>query len=286
MSYNLLLNTSFTDTNHWKFINCSYKDGVITSNKKVFGIEQELILPNPTKLYFRWNYLSLSSSIFDVKIGIQNKNILNVDKKTPKVNRKQFISLIDIAKQEKITLHLIFESKEEINRVQIENPILVDLYQIHKSTWLKWALDRKVFFVNGYNYINEYNCNEITRDSKDFKGIQLVEGKIGSIISAEKNISIELSSNLKENHYYLAKLDYEPINEFGRVEFKYDVIESTQIDNEQLYIIFKANNKDKLILNIISDDIISYKVNLKHMLLIDITKRKLAKNDIPYLPFV
>ena len=283
MSYNLLLNTSFQTNDNWKFINCEYKNGYLISNNKVFGIEQDLILPDPTKLYFRWNY-KVCNSIKEVKIGIQNKDILNINKKVPKVNRKQSISVIDVAKQESIKLHLIFESNTVENKVYIDSPILVDLVWLNKSTWLKSFLDRSIFFMNGYSYRNLY-ASELKKDLLDFKPFNLEEAKIGSIVNSFDTIQIPLTVPLITNNYYLVKLDYKEINKFGNIRIEYGLLKSTYIGDEQLYLIFKANNNS---LNIVIEpnDIISYKVNLKHILLIDITKMKLLKEDIGNLSFI
>lgn len=286
MNYNLLLNTSFEKQSHWKFINCRYENGYLISDKKVFGIEQELILPNTTKLYFRWNYKTQNVSVKDVKIGIQNGKTLNINRRVPKALKKQSISVIDVAKYEKVKLHLIFESTEDTNRVYIDSPILVDLNQVQKSTWIKWLLDKSIFFMNGYNYINEYKDSEITGRIKDFQGIQAAQAKIGCIVETLDEINIPLSCDLIENNYYLVKLDYEQINKFGVTEFKYGELRSSSIDDEQIYLIFRANKNDYLSLNMRCNDVLSYKVNLKHILLINITKMKLQKSDIPYLPFV
>ena len=158
MSYNLLLDTKFTESN-WKFTNCRYENGYLISTDKIFGIEQELILPDPTKLYFRFNYITKNITIKEVTLGIQNGSTLNVCKKYPKVDKKQFISLIDIAKQEKIKLHLIFESDINNNKVEIYDPILCDLNYLHKSTWLKSILDRVIKYRKGYQYTNLYTTN-------------------------------------------------------------------------------------------------------------------------------
>ena len=63
MAFNLLIGSNFNTLDRWKFINCEYKDGYIISNKKLFGIEQELILPDITKLYFRTKYFTDSNKI-------------------------------------------------------------------------------------------------------------------------------------------------------------------------------------------------------------------------------
>ena len=109
-------------------------NGKLVSTNKVFGLEQELVLPNPTKLYFRCSYLVRDKNIKEVKIGIQNKDVLNVDIRYPKLDKLQHISVIDEAKQEKVKLHIIFESKVDNNEVVVKEPILVDLNHLHRAT--------------------------------------------------------------------------------------------------------------------------------------------------------
>lgn len=107
------------------------------SSGKVFGVEQEIILADITKLYFRFEYEIENGLIDKVMLGIQYKDVLDITKKTPKQNKHQIISLVEEPKQERIKLHLIFESTEDINRVKIEKPILIDLNYFNKSTWVK-----------------------------------------------------------------------------------------------------------------------------------------------------
>ena len=285
MSYNLILNSSLEDTVNWKLINCNLDNNILTSNKKVFGIEQELILPDPTKVYFRVNYKVLNP-IKEIKIGIQNGNILGINKQTPKLNTFQKISLIDIAKQEKIKLHIIFESEEDVNRVLIQEPILVDLNHQKKSTWIKPILDRVIKYRSGYQYTNIYDNREITKGLEDFKEINLEKAKVGSIISTKENIEINLNAKFIKEHYYLVKLDFEEINRFGNIYFKYGFIKSKREITDQIYLLFKGNERDNLKLIIESNDVFNYELNLKHLLIIDVTKMNLLKEDIPYLPFI
>lgn len=286
MSYNLLFDTSFESNNNWKYTNCRYENGYLISSDQIFGIEQTLTLANKTKLYFRWDYKIFDSNIKEILIGIQNGKILNVNRRYPRLNRKQSISLIDIAKQETITVHLIFESKEKINKVKIDNPILVDLNQGHKSTWLKYILDKHIFFMNGYTYSNLYEASELNCSLNDFNKFQFEEAKVGIITTADQALEIPLNCNLTNNHYYLIKLDYEEINKLGEIKFNYGAGESIKIENNQIYLVFKANNIDKLTLNINSNDVLPYKINLKHILLIDISHLKLKVSDVAYLPFI
>ena len=138
--------------------------------------------------------------------------------------------------------------------------------------------------MNGYSYRNLY-ASELKKDLLDFKPFNLEEAKIGSIVNSFDTIQIPLTVPLITNNYYLVKLDYKEINKFGNIRIEYGLLKSTYIGDEQLYLIFKANNNS---LNIVIEpnDIISYKVNLKHILLIDITKMKLLKEDIGNLSFI
>lgn len=286
MSYNLLLDTSFNKMDNWKFTNCRYEDGYLISSDKVFGIEQQLILPNPTKLYFRWNYKIETQGVNNVYIGVQNGKILNADRRVPRINKNQTISVIDNAKSEKITLQFIFESKNKENKVSINSPILVDLDHLGKSTWLKWILDRTIFFMNGYSYTNLYNTSEIKSDSKDFQGFDLEQGKVGVIANCEQELEIPLSAVFTPGNYYLIKLDYEQINRFGEMFLTYGASKSIAYGDDQLYLVIKGDACNQLKLKICPKDIISYKVNLKHLMVINITNMKLQKEDIPHLPFI
>lgn len=285
MSYNLILNSKLESEHNWKLINCKLENGILTSSKKVFGIEQELILPNLNKLYFRVNYKAFCN-LKEVKLGIQNGKELGINRQIPKLNKLQSISLIDIAKQNKIKLHIIFESDKEINRVLIQEPILVDLNHLNKSTWMKSILDRVIKYRTGYQYYNKYCNGEITSKLNDFQNVDVSKAKIGLIIKTKSIIEIPLSAKLIEGHYYLVKINFSEINRFGDIYFKYGVLRSKRVDSDQTYLLFKANSVDSIKLDIEPNDIIDYKINLRHLLIIDITKMSLLKEDILYLPFI
>ena len=84
----------------------------------------------------------------------------------------------------------------------------------------------------------------------------------------------------------MVKLDFEEINKFGDIYFQYGVLKSNKEIDEQIYLIFKYNEDKDLKLIIEANDIFEYGVNLKHILLIDITKMHLLAEDIKYLPFI
>lgn len=285
MSYNLLLDTDFKTNNHnWEFINCKYENGYLISYDKVFGIKQKLLLAQSTKLYYRFKYNVDNISVKDVKIGIQNKDVLHIDRKTPKLRKNQMISVIDYAEQPNIELHLIFESDTKVNKVKIWEPILVDLNRIGKSTWLKWILDKTIKFREGYHYTNLYPDCELKPNIPNLLEYNFSGGKIGSILSSKNNIDIKLNAKFIVNRYYLIKLDYEEINELGTIYLQYGVLKSNKLGN-QLYLVIKGNYED-LHLIIEPNDVLDYQVNLKHLLIIDITDMRLLKEDIEYLPFI
>jgi hypothetical protein len=81
-------------------------------------------------------------------------------------------------------------------------------------------------------------------------------------------------------------LDFKEINNLGDIYFQYGVLKSSRIEDEQIWLVFKANDNLNLQLVIESNDALDYKINLKHLMIIDITNLKLLKNDISNLPFI
>ena len=284
MACNLLLDTQFKN-NNWNFINCTYENGKLISTNKVFGIEQDLILPDPTKLYFRFKYLVEDKNIKEIKIGIQNKDVLHIDKKFPKINKWQYISLIDYAKQEKVKVHIIFESDKDVNEVYIKEPMLVDLHHLHRSTWLKIILDRTIVFLNGYTYNNLYKETELKETNEDFEECNIESAKTGVIISEKQTKEIKLDAKFIVGKYYLVKLDFEEINQYGNIRFNYGFLKSTR-DREQIYLVFKAREDEQLKFVIEPKEELPYQINLKHIMIVDISRLKLLKEDIPNLPFI
>lgn len=284
MSYNLLLNTTFKDTVNWNLINCTIDNGILTSSNKIFGIYQEIIISKPTNLYLSAVYKSFSN-LKDVKIGIQDGDRLEVNIQNPKLNKQKKISVVSNVKNCKIKLHIIFESDQNINRVLIKEPLLVDLDHLNKSTWTKGLLDLVLKYRHGYSYTNEYNKGEVFKILED-RQADIVKAKIGSVLKTKENLDVELSTEFKNNHYYLVKLDYDNINDFGKIYFKYGVLKSsTEVDN-QSYLIFKGNDNIKLHMVVESDPVIAYRTNLKHILIADITYANLLQEDIIFLPFI
>lgn len=282
MSYNLLFDTNFKNENsNWNYINCSYKDGYLTSNKKVFGIEQEIVLPDITKLYFRYSYNILESNVYKAYIGIQSEDKLYINKRWTKVNCNQQISVVEDSKTEKIKVHIMFESSKDINKVEIKQPILCDLKRLHKTTWLKFLLDKTIKYREGFNYKNLLEYNEIKPEIFNFE-----KAKIGSIISTKETLKLKINAKLYKGKRYLIKLDYLPINNLGKIYLSYGVMKSTDFNKEQEYLLFRSNEKEELYLNIEPNDVLPYQLNLKHLLLIETEGVGIEMKDIPYLPFI
>lgn len=63
-------------------------------------------------------------------------------------------------------------------------------------------------------------------------------------------------------------------------------MKSTEFNGEQCYLLFRVTGDRELCLTIEPDDVLPYQVNLKHLLLIDVSNQGVELNDIPYLPFI
>ena len=108
---------------------------------------------------------------------------------------------------------------------------------------------------------------------------------IRCVIIYPEPMDFEIMAKLSNNTRYLLKLNYEEVSQLGEISFQYGFLKSTKIDN-QVYITFRANETDKLILHIKPSDVLPYQVNLKHMLLIKMSDTSIRKEDIQYLPYV
>ncbi len=285
MSYNLLINTSFKSNNRWQYKNCIYDKGRLISTNNTFAISQELVLPNPTKLYFRINFKAIKD-IKKVTIGIQTGNKLNVIQKIPKYKKQQTISIVEEVELEKVKLIFIVESNRDISTIDIDKPLLVDIKQFKKSTSLKHKLDKELYFMDGYDYNNLYQYSEIKQALPDFKDVELEDAKIGTIFNGLVEKEIKIVAKFIDGNYYLVKLDYKKINKFGKILLTYGAINSIELDDEQICLIFKADKTNTLKLQLTPNDIISYKVNLKHLLIVDITDMAMQKDDIKQLSFI
>ena len=170
MSYNLLLDTNFRQLNqHWKLTNCEYKDGYLVGNSKVYSIEQEIVLPDPTKLYFGLEYICFDTTITKIYCGIYHENgTLEAVEKTPRIRRRKRISVVDKLLTEKVKVMFIVESETENSKIYIDSPMLVDLVYQKKESWPRSLLNSALDYRYGYEYTNEYHMSEIKFDSEDF----------------------------------------------------------------------------------------------------------------------
>ena len=281
MIYNLLFDTQFKELDKWKFNNCSFdENGYLISSDKIFGIEQELTLSRATKLYLRIAYNTFSTQVNKIYCGIQVGKTLYTNIKHPKQEKEQIISMVEDINNEKIKIQFIFESTEKINKILIKEPILCDLIQMHKSYYLKYLLDKTIKYRFGHSYKNLLNFSEVTPEI-----FELEKAKIGSIIETKENKKYKIPIELIPDKKYLIKLDYSDINNLGKIFINYGVSKSINIENTQQYLLIKASDKE-LYLNIEPNDILPYIVNLKHLLIIDLSTSNVDKESIPYLPFV
>ena len=291
MSYNLLFNTNFNskEINHWKLTNCTFKNGYLISSDKIFSIEQEIVLPDPTKLYFSMDYICSDKNITSIYCGIQTGKVLEANKKKPRINRRKRISVVDQVETEKIKVIFICESKTDNAKIYIDSPLLIDINRQGKDWWPKYVLNKCLDFRYGYDYYNLYKYgSEINIDNPDFSSpyTKTEQANIGILATITENDWFRVSHNFEEDHYYLLKLDYEQINTYGNIYVLYGDVSSKDLDRDQLYIIFKANSRDEIRVKLDNGEQLPYLVNLKHILLIDLTNLKIEEDDIKHLPFV
>lgn len=289
MSYNLLLDTNFQTLNtRWKLTNCKYENGYLIGNSKIYSIEQTITLPDPTKLYFSIEYINHNPDIKNVWVGIQSKDVLEANKKRAKSYKRVRLSVIDKVDTETIKVMFIVEAKSENTKIYIDSPLLVDLKYHHKSNWAKLILDRHLHYQLGYTYNNIYKQSEITLDNDDFISVNQIAEKANIGILTTLNTGedwFKLNCNFNPNEYYLAKLDYEEVNNYGQIYFKYGEIISEFIDDQQIYIVFKSNGNDlKLIME--NESELKYSVNLKHILIVRLINMNIDEKDIPHIPFI
>ena len=291
MSYNLLLDTNFTKIGkHWKLNNCEYRDGYLIGKGKVFSIEQEITLPDPTKIYFGIDYICFDKNIKHIYCGVFTKDgELKANRKKPFIKFRKRISSISTIKEEKFKVMLIIESKSQDSKLYIDGPLLIDLNHQGKKDWPRWILNKCLDYRYGYDYENEYVLgSEITLKNNDFNSpyVKNISANVGILSIIEKMGEFKISHNFKENDYYLIKLDYQQLNLYGEIYLKYGEVVSTPLGDEQSYILFKANKENNLVIKLKNVENLPYMVNFKHILIINLTHVKLEEDDIAHLPFI
>ena len=289
MSYNLLLDTNFTNIQkHWKLTNCKYVDGYLVSNSNVFSIEQEITLPNPTKLYFAIDYIAFDKDIKYVYAGIQSDDVLEATRKKPRLNNRKKLSVVDLVKTETVKVIFIIESKSENSKIYIDSPLLIDLVDHNKEYWPKFTLDQILDYRYGYNYINEYKESEISITNSDFSSpySDCKKANTGIAVKVKENDWFRINWNKIPGHFYLVKLDLTEVNKYGQLYLKYGEIISEFINDDQLYIIFKSDEINELRLYVENREVLPYIINLKRLLIIDLINQIFEEDDIQHLPFI
>lgn len=289
MSYNLLLDTNFTNIQkHWKLTNCKYVDGYLVSNSNVFSIEQEITLPNPTKLYFAIDYIAFDKDIKYVYAGIQSDDVLEATRKKPRLNNRKKLSVVDSVKTETVKVIFIIESKSENSKIYIDSPLLIDLVDHNKEYWPKFTLDQILDYRYGYNYINEYKESEISITNSDFSSpySDCKKANTGIVVKVKENDWFRINWNKIPGHFYLVKLDLTEVNKYGQLYLKYGEIISEFINDDQLYIIFKSDEINELRLYVENREVLPYIINLKRLLIIDLINQIFEEDDIQHLPFI
>lgn len=289
MSYNLLFDTNFTTINkHWKLTNCEYVDGYLVGHAKTYSIEQEITLPDPTRLYASFEYLTFDKNIKHVYCGIISNDVMEVNRKKPVQRKRKRVAVVTQVSTEQVRVMFTFEAKTETSRIYIDSPLLIDLTKQNKSYWPLYVLNNVLDYRYGYDYTNMYHESEITFDNTDFHSpfSNVEQGKCGIIVTTQDSDWFEISLQFKQGTQYLVKLDYSEVNDFGQLQFNYGSHTSQQLTPDQLYMVFRGDASSKLRLNISTKELLPYIVNIKHLLIIEMTHQKIEEDDLKHLPFI
>lgn len=289
MSYNLLLDTNFSKINkHWKLTNCTYKNGYLISNSSVYSIEQQITLPDPTKLYFSFDFIAFDKNIKKVYVGIQQQDLLESSITKPKYNKRVKLSVVYPVMYETVTVKFIVEAKTEDTKIYIDSPMLIDLCEQNKAFWAKWMLNKALDYRYGFDYENIYKECELTINNNDFKSscTDVEKADTGILAYIKEKDWFKLNFKQQQGRYYLVKLDYEQVNDYGELFLKYGETVSQQIDKEQAYIVFRSDGINDVRIKMINNEKLDYIVNLKHILIVDITEQNFEEQDIPHLSYI
>lgn len=291
MSYNLLLDTNFKKIEqNWKLTNCHYKDGYLVAHDTIYSIEQEIALTDATKLYLSMDYIAFNKDIKKIYIGIQCGDVLESTVKKPKFNKRCRLSVVHNTDVESIKVKFIVEAVTPNTKLYIDSPLLVDLNRLGKSFWPKWMLNKILDYRHGYNYSNLYKQCEITIDNSDFQSafIDVEQANIGIVskLDSGKDDWFSITFDKVPDRWYLVKLDLCQVNKYGDVYLKYGQIVSEQLDDEQLYIVFKADEQHQVRVKMKNKEVLPYIINFKRVLVVDITDQHLEATDIPHMPFI
>lgn len=298
MSYNLLFDTNIStfgnNNSLWKYKNCSYKDGyLIADNNTVYAISQEMVLSDITKVYASFDYIALDKNIKSVTVGILENDTLHSTVKKPTIRKRKRISVVHDTALEKITVMFIVEATKPYTKIYIDSPLLVDLKAANKAFWPKGFLNKILDYRYGCDYKNLYKESELTTNNEDFKSAySLVEpAKVGVVVTLDlldKNHMkdwFQLDCKLDAGKIYLVKLDYEEINNCGSVYLSYGDWLSSQVKDQQ-FIVIQGDPTARLRIYLEKTEELPYRINLKHILIIDLTNQQITEADIPHLPFV
>lgn len=290
MSYNLLLDTNFNKTcRQWKLTNCEYKDGYLIAKDNVYSIEQRIVLPNPTKLFFSMDYIAFDKNIKKIYVGIQCQDTLHCNLKRAKFNKSVRQSVVYPIDCEEIVVKFIVEAKTKDTKIYINRPMLIDLSEQGKELWSKWILDRTIDYRYGFDYDNLYCQSEITLDNQDFSSpyTTIEKANVGVIATITESDWFNISIPMEKGRWYLVKVDLEQINQFGDVYLQYGEKTSEYVGcGDQLFIHFVCDGNHNVKVHLKNQEQLAYLVNFKRVLAIDMTNKVIEEKDVPHLPFI
>lgn len=176
----------------WKLINCDTIADRHISGSGIFGLQKELILKNPQKVYLRASVEI--KGIARVTVGIVDGDTAYSHTKAVRSGKSKSISVIHNCKKKEIKAIIIIESYEKKQEVCI-NDIIIETI--------------------GMSGVSKFTLDKIAYKENDIENLYC--GSIGKISTTTKKRQ-EVDCNLQNGERYLFKVLYDEITDCGTFE--------------------------------------------------------------------
>lgn len=307
---NLLVNTAFDNyQKSWVVKNGTLKKQgkslIIQSTSRLFGITQDFLIFNSTRLYFGLK-VKIKRPVSKISVGIKCGTELHIcEYKSLITNKWQVLSVmadidVDTFDLTKYSVYLLSEALYNASEIEIKEPMLFDAKATGHYYSLKSSLD-EIPYIDGITYKREINNCIFSGHSfvGKYWGVKkqpvddiLWDGKNGLTFTISREGSVYQQLPLFNGHQYLIKIAYERINGKGDCRlfvndrgFKFDSVASGQV-----IVKFEAkpDNSIKLIFTNV-DGVVPMVCYIRDIMMIDLTVQGLTKlkdDDIQRLPYL
>ncbi len=294
---NILIDSTFKniDNRTWVLDNVSKYEVVknnlkIESKERLYGIHQSF-RAKKGRYYFRAN-VQLKKFAREIIIGYKREKELYMNYTTPFVSNNTVSTIFDIEEDIDIELYIIIKSNTESNKAIITEPILVNLDDIKRRTWLKSKLDKEIKYKKSLTFYNEIYKDQ----TKNNWGLEkpdniLINGNIDAVIFDKGIIRTKLNINTEDK--YLIRIKYGSNNAYSKLKIRlndkeHELETGKGITDKDIYFIGDKRELN-IVIEFMNDEItpeIPAIFMIEQMMIINLTKHKLEDKKIEYLPYI